>query len=117
MNEEADVKREIKKVLNRYRLHWWMPGASQFGTSGTHDFCIIQCGLLWTVEAKFGYNPPSENQVTFAQNVQRNGGLSLCIKEDNIWQVGMAADYIAAIKRIPYHMNHDFATLARRKRK
>lgn len=114
--DEGCVKREIKKVLKRYRLHWWMPGASQFGTSGTHDFCIVQCGLFWTVEAKFGYNKPSENQVTFAESVQRNGGLSLCINEVNIWEVGMAADYIAAVGRIPQHMNHDFAALTRRKK-
>lgn len=118
-SDEGDVKREIKKVLFRYRphLHYWMPGASQFGTSGTHDFCIVQCGLFWTVEAKFGYNKPSENQVTFAQKVQRSGGLCLCINEANIWEVRMAADYIAANKRTPAHMNHDFALLAKRKHK
>lgn len=118
INDESGVKREIKKVLKPYReMHVWMPGASQYGVSGTHDFCIVQCGLFWTVEAKFGYNKVSDNQVTFAQNVQRAGGLSLCVNENNIWEVAMAADYIAALRRIPKHMNHDFAELARRKRK
>lgn len=118
-NNEGDVKRDIKKVLKRYApdLHYWMPGASQFGVSGTHDFVMVQGGLLWTVEAKFGYNPPSANQVTFAEKTQRAGGVCLCVRETNIWEVQMVADYIRDNGVLPIHMNHDFAALEKGKRK
>ena len=119
MNGEDDVKAEVKKLLKPFHseLHWWMPGATMYGRAGQHDFMVVQRGLLWTIETKFGDNKPSANQVNFALDVTRAGGLSLCIWEINLWQVQMTADYISSMHCLPYHYAHDFQELEKGKRK
>lgn len=117
-NGEDDVKAEVKKLFQPFKkeLHWWMPGATMYGKSGTHDFCIVQRSLFWTIETKFANNRPSANQTNFALDVARAGGLSLCIWETDLWYVRMTLDYISAMGRLPYHYAHDFVALEKGKR-
>lgn len=108
--DEGDVKDDVKKVLRRYapNLHWDMPPAGQWGKSGRHDFAITQESISWTIETKFGSNKPSDGQVDYARDMQAAGAVCLLINENNIWEVAMVADYIAANKRAPTWMNHAF---------
>jgi hypothetical protein len=117
-NGEDDVKAEVKKLFKPFRreLHWWMPGATMYGRTGTHDFIIVQRSLCWTIETKFGYNKPTAPQVRFAREIAQAGGMSLCINETNLWYVQMTLDYISAMHVLPHHYAHNFDALEKGKR-
>jgi hypothetical protein len=50
---EANVKKEIKKVLTSLGFHWFMPAAGMFGKRGISDFiCLSPNGVYVAIEAK-----------------------------------------------------------------
>lgn len=109
--DEAWVKKEIRAILKPFPwVHVWMPSASQYGVAGQHDFMICQIGLFWSIEAKAGSNTPSDGQILFAQNIQKAGGLSICVNELNLRSVRDTACFISDYNTLPLHCNHDFAT-------
>ena len=110
IKDEAGVKKEVKRILKSYKpsLHWWMPSASMYGVSGQHDFIICQHGLLWTIETKYGRNVPTDNQISFAEDIRQAGGLSLCINETNLNEVSRVASYINDHISFPSVWGHDF---------
>lgn len=106
---ETWVKREINKTLAPYgTMHVWMPPSNMYGVTGQHDFLICQHGMLWTIEAKAGYNKPTDAQITFAEKIRKAGGLSLMINENNIELIKPVADYIEEYLQFPYHLAHNF---------
>jgi hypothetical protein len=112
---EAWVKKEVKLLLAPYKnLYYWMPQASMFGESGQHDFSICQGGLLWTIETKAGKNKPTENQIRFADDIHKAGGISLLINEYHLNLIVPVAYYINTQGKLPMHLGHDF-TVFRKK--
>lgn len=106
---ESWVKDKVKDILNEYtELKWDMPPASEFGTAGRHDFTICQNGCFWTIETKAGKNKPTELQINYAVDINRAGGICLCINEFNLDDVRKVCAYIHVMHRVPVHMNHDF---------
>lgn len=104
---EGDVKKHIKEILNAFKfLYWDMPGATQFGRVGRHDFIICQKGCYWTIEAKYDDNVPNDNQINFANGVAGAGGISLCINEKTIAEAEYVAGYIDREGILP--AGHDF---------
>jgi hypothetical protein len=104
---EGDVKKHIKEILDECKCMFWdMPGATQFGRVGRHDFIICQRGFYWTIEAKYDENVPNDNQINFANSVARAGGISLCINEKTIGEVAYVVDYIDLNRKLP--AGHDF---------
>lgn len=103
------VKKEIKDRLDRFEtLHFFMPPASEYGRSGTHDIIVCQCGLFWSIEAKAGKNPATDNQIKFANAVYDAKGLSICVNEFNLDDVIRVAAYVETFNELPYFLNHDF---------
>ena len=109
LNEDW-VKREIKKRLSKYEhLHWWMPSANMYGVSGQHDFMICQYGVFWTIEAKYGTNTPTDNQINFARDIRKAGGFCLMVNERNLEEVDRVATYIArVVGTVEEDIGHDF---------
>ena len=110
MKNEADVKKQVKKILKPYlpQLHLDMPPAAMYGVVGRHDFIVCQRGLFWTIETKFGHNVPNDNQINYANDVRDAGGMSVMINERNIELAKDIADYIVETWSLPYHLSHDF---------
>lgn len=93
--DEGDVKKEIRKRLAPFpNIHVDMPGATQYGISGRHDFLICQQGFFWTIEAKFGSNTPTDGQIEYAHNITAAGGVSFMINEKNLYNVAQIASCI-----------------------
>lgn len=107
---EEWVKDKVKDILRIFEpeLKWDMPPASVYGVAGRHDFTICQNGLFWTIETKAGKNKPTELQINYAEDIQAAGGLSLCINEFNINDVRVVCGYVNNLRRLPYHLAHDF---------
>lgn len=108
--KEEWVKDKVKAILKTYkRIKVDMPPAAMYGSAGRHDFLICQRGLFWTVETKAGKNKPSELQISYAEDVQRAGGICLVINEFNFHVVDTVACYIDTMGELPYHLNHIFS--------
>lgn len=65
MRNEADVKKQVKKVLAKYgeELWYFMPPANGYGRSGIPDFLGTFKGNTFAIETKFGNNQPTNNQL------------------------------------------------------
>lgn len=84
MRGEADVKKEVKKLLNKHGWFWWMPPANGFGKAGTSDFHALRAGVFIALETKFGTNKPTALQKAFLHSVKAEKGLAFVVDEGNI---------------------------------
>jgi hypothetical protein len=106
--DEDWVKKEVKAILDPFKpsLKWDMPGATMYGASGRHDFIICQQGLFWTIETKAGKNKPTDNQIDYANDVAKAGGISILVNEWNLEAVAYVAEFVRANGSLP--PGHDF---------
>jgi Holliday junction resolvase len=82
--DEKDVKREIKRLLDKFGWFWWMPPANGFGKAGISDINTIKDGVFMAIEAKFGSNKPTVMQRAFLESVRTAGGYGFVVNEKNI---------------------------------
>ena len=81
---EKDVKRQIKFILDKLGVFHFMPPANGYGRAGIADHLGCWNGGFIAVEAKFGKNTQSVNQVEFGKQVLATGGFYLVVSEGNI---------------------------------
>lgn len=81
---EADVKKQVKKLLDKHKWFWWMPPANGFGRTGISDFNALRGGVFLAVETKFGKNKPTPMQVGFIDSVKSEDGMAFVVNEDTI---------------------------------
>ncbi len=81
---EADVKKQVKKLLDKHKWFWWMPPANGFGRTGISDFNALRGGVFLAVETKFGKNKPTPMQVGFIDSVKSEDGIAFVVNEDTI---------------------------------
>lgn len=84
MTNEKDVKRAIKKLLDKHGWFWWMPPANGYGTTGVSDFNALKNGVFLAVEAKFGTNKPSPRQKAYAESIAAQQGFAFCVNDKNL---------------------------------
>jgi Holliday junction resolvase len=84
INNEAHVKREVKKLLREWGWWFFMPQAGQFGTSGIPDFMCCKYGRMLTIETKFGYNKPTDLQQARMDEIRRAGGIAIWVNETRL---------------------------------
>lgn len=83
-NNEGHVKRDIKKLLKKHG--WWsfMPQGGKFGTNGIPDFICCKGGKFLAIEAKFGYNKPSDLQTARMNEIRAAGGIAVWVNETKL---------------------------------
>lgn len=107
--KEDWVKDRVKAILDSFsEIHHYMPPSGMYGRSGIHDHIITQCGLSWTIEAKAGKRLPTDNQIVFANEIRKAGGISLLVNEFNLSDVICVATYVSVFRKLPYFYCHDF---------
>jgi len=84
---EKDVKRLIKKLLDKHQWFWWCPPANGYGPIGVHDFNSLRHGIFLSIEAKFGRNKPTPAQKAFAQTITSHQGFAFAVNERNLDQL------------------------------
>lgn len=62
IQKEADVKREVKKLLVELGFWYFMPVQTGYGVQGIPDFIVCADGRFVAIETKFGSNPLSAHQ-------------------------------------------------------
>lgn len=82
---EADVKREVKKLLQSYGAYWYMVVPGGFGRRGVPDFLVCHNGRFLAVETKAkGICKPSPFQAQEMEAIQAAGGTSMVTNARNI---------------------------------
>jgi hypothetical protein len=84
---EADVKREVKRILDRIGAFYFMPPSGAFGRTGISDFIGVHRGKFFAIETKFGRNPATPIQLRFGMNVQTHGGVFMVVNETTLEDV------------------------------
>lgn len=81
INSESDVKKQVKKLLDKHGFFWWMPPANGFGKIGVSDFNALRDGVFLAIETKFGKNKPTLHQKAYIESINASGGMAFIVNE------------------------------------
>ncbi len=81
--KEADVKAEVKKILNQHEWYWWMPPANGYGKPNV-DFNALRDGVFLAIETKFGTNRCTPLQMGFLSSISAESGMGFVVTEKTI---------------------------------
>jgi hypothetical protein len=81
---EAKVKAKIKAILKAHGAYYAMPIGTGLGNSGVPDFLVCHNGKFLGIEAKAGKGRTTALQEKNLRDIDRAGGLTLVITEENI---------------------------------
>jgi hypothetical protein len=83
-SKEEHVKADVKELLKKHGVWYFMPIGGPFATVGIPDFIACVAGELWGIETKFGSNKPTQMQAKQLHDITAAGGRSFVITEKNI---------------------------------
>ena len=81
---ESHVKRDVKKLLDKYGWFWWMTPANGFGRSGISDFCAIKSGMFLAVETKANGGKVTAMQQGYLESVRSCDHFAFVVRETSI---------------------------------
>lgn len=84
MRREADVKKEVKRILNKLGIWYFMPVPTGYGVQGIPDFICAAEGVFIAIETKYGSNKPTKWQQIRLTEIADAGGFAWVIDETNI---------------------------------
>ena len=84
MTPEANVKKQIRTILDRVGAYYSMPIGSGFGNAGTPDFLVCHKGLFIGIEAKAGRGKPTALQEHNLKRIMEAGGEAMIVNEKNV---------------------------------
>lgn len=79
---EGKVKDDVKKVLAKYRVWYFMPVSNGFGKHGIPDFICCVAGRFFTVETKAPGKKPTELQEDQMNEIRKAGGKAFVVDGD-----------------------------------
>ena len=82
--KEKWVKEEIKKILRRLGVWYFMPAMNGLGRAGIPDFVCCVDGMFLGIEAKAGRNRPTDHQTAELEAIQKSGGFSVVVNETSL---------------------------------
>lgn len=80
---EGDVKKAVKKLLNKHGWFWWMPPGSAYGKSNV-DFNALWSHIFMAIETKFNDNKLTALQRGFLTSIQAEGGYAFVVDEHRV---------------------------------
>jgi Holliday junction resolvase len=84
MTPEAKVKKAVTKILKDRGAYYFTPVTSGFGQSGVPDIVACFHGKFVGIECKAGKNQPTALQQKNLDDIEKAGGVSVVINENNI---------------------------------
>jgi len=76
---EGDVKKQVKRLLDKHNWFWFMPPANGYGRTGIADILAIRGGVFLAIETKFGKNKPTPMQIGFLQSIMTEQGYGFVV--------------------------------------
>lgn len=84
MKNEKDVKKAVKKLLDKHGWFYWMPPANGFGRIGVADFNALRGGVFLAIETKFGTNQPTVHQRAYLSSIMAEDGFGFVVNEKRL---------------------------------
>lgn len=84
MKKEADVKKEVKRILNKLGIWYFMPVPTGYGVQGIPDFICCAEGVFIAIETKYGRGKPTKWQEIRLNEIDDAGGFAWVIDETNV---------------------------------
>jgi Holliday junction resolvase len=84
MTPESKVKKRVTALLKARGAYYFTPVTGGFGTSGVPDIVACYKGKFLGIECKAGSRQPTALQLKNLEDIQKNGGESLVVREDTI---------------------------------
>jgi hypothetical protein len=86
MKKEADVKENVKRILNYFgpKVWWFMPSMNGYGKQGVPDFVCSVHGFFVALETKFGSNKTTAMQEREIGRINTSGGYAVVITENDL---------------------------------
>ena len=85
MTPEAKVKKKVS--IKNLGAYYFYPVTGGYGTSGVPDIVGCYQGMFFGIECKAGKNKPTPLQQLALDNISKQGGIALVVREDNINEV------------------------------
>jgi hypothetical protein len=84
LKSEKDVKKQVKKILDKHDWFWWMTPANGYGKSGVADFCALKNGTFLAIETKFGGNKPTPLQIAYLNSINAEDSFGFVVDEHRV---------------------------------
>ena len=84
MKPEAKVKRAVTSYLKNMGAYYFYPVTGVYGASGVPDIIVCYEGKFIAIECKAGSNKPTALQEKNLNDINKAGGFSMVINEDNV---------------------------------
>jgi len=95
ITNEAGVKDEVKKILNRTPDCWWyMPVQTGYGVHGIPDFIACVRGSFIAIETKFGRNKLSAWQERQKVGIMEAKGTYFVVNETSLGKFASFVDFL-----------------------
>lgn len=91
---ERKVKNRVTAILKDRDAYYFYPVTSGFGASGVPDIIVCYFGWFIGIECKAGKNTLSALQRQNIARIDKAGGITAVINEDNIHEVSETLDKI-----------------------
>ena len=83
--KEAQVKQEVKRILDEAGAYWYMVVPTGYGRRGVPDFLVCHKGRFLAVETKReNIRTPSPHQAREMRSIEAAGGSTLLINAENL---------------------------------
>lgn len=96
MTPEGRVKEQVKRLLKKYGVYYFMPLGQSFGRAGVPDFVCCFDGHFFGVETKAGKGKCTALQKVEHDLIRQAGGIVLVIRETNLNELEEYVSGIAA---------------------
>lgn len=84
MTPEAKVKKKVVDILKAWKVYYFYPVMSGYGSSGIPDIVVCCNGKFLAIECKAGDNKPTALQERNMQQIRDNGGIAIVVNEGNL---------------------------------
>lgn len=98
MTPEGKVKKQVTAILKQYGAYYFSPVTGGFGASGVPDIIACYKGRFIAIECKAGNNKPTALQLKNLDDIDKQGGITAVINEENIWKVERFLNYLGEKK-------------------
>jgi hypothetical protein len=79
MTPEGKVKKEVKKLLERFSVYYYMPVPGGYGKAGKGDFICCVAGYFLAIETKKDKGELTELQDEDRKDIERSKGIKVKI--------------------------------------
>lgn len=84
MRNEADVKKQVRKLLKKYGVWYTMPHQAGFSQPGVPDFLCCVRGRFLGIETKFGKNGTTAMQDRQIVEIRAAGGVAMVVNDKGL---------------------------------